>query len=86
MTEPKRCLSKDTVFNLLKMNPNDPRMRAFCSRHVIKESDSESEPETKESDSESEPETKESDFNEEWKWECMPEPEDSDSEYDPKWL
>ena len=75
MTEPKRCLSKDTVFNLLKMNPNDPRMRAFCSRHVIKESDSESEPETKESD-----------FNEEWKWECMPEPEDSDSEYDPKWL
>ena len=75
MTEPKRCLSKDTVFNLLKMNPNDPRMRAFCSRHVIKESDSESEPETKESD-----------FNEEWKWEWMPEPEDSDSEYDPKWL
>ena len=38
MTDPKRCLSKETVLNLLKMNPNDPRMRAFCSRHIILDS------------------------------------------------
>ena len=87
MTESNRCLSKKKVLNLLKMNPNDPRMRAFCSRHVIIDSEEDSEwlPE----DSEWLPEDGyESDFNEEWKWEWITEDSDEDTyrEYDPKWF